>query len=306
VSVLLSEGIKSPTLDGLPITVYYGNILKPESLDAPFKNNDVVIHCAAATDVFPARNKFVNTVNIEGSQNIINACLKHSIKRLIYTGTANSFSFGASKEKPGVEDTPYISLRYGLDYMDSKRYAQDMVLEAVKNKGLPAVVVNPTFMIGPYDTKPSSGQMILALHKGKVPGYTKGGKNYVAVKDAAVAISNAIDKGRIGECYILGNENLTYKEAFDKIADAVGAKPPKIQMEDIFVKFYGALSSFLAGVFKFNPAVTKELAIISCDHHYYSAEKARKELDLPQTPIETAAKECFEWFKENDYLSKRI
>ena len=306
VSVLLLEGIKSPTLDGLPITVYYGNILKPESLDAPFKNNDVVIHCAAATDVFPARNKFVNTVNIEGSQNIINACLKHSIKRLIYTGTANSFSFGASKEKPGVEDTPYISLRYGLDYMDSKRYAQDMVLEAVKNKGLPAVVVNPTFMIGPYDTKPSSGQMILALHKGKVPGYTKGGKNYVAVKDAAVAISNAIDKGRIGECYILGNENLTYKEAFEKLANAIGAKPPKLKMANFVVKFYGTLSSFLATVFKFEPTVTKELAIISCDHHYYSAEKARTELGLPQTPIETAAKECLDWFKENDYLTKKI
>lgn len=302
VSVLLLEGTKSPTLEGLPITSFYGNILKPESLDKPFENQDFVIHCAAATNVFPARNEFVNTVNIQGSKNVASACLKNNIKRLIYVGTANSFSFGTTLDKPGVEDTPYASIRYGLDYMDSKRYAQEYILEAVKNEGLPAVIVNPTFMIGPYDSKPSSGQMLLALNKGKVPGYTGGGKNYVAVKDVAFAIANAIEKGRVGECYILGNENLSYKDAFTKLALAIGAKPPKMKMGNVIVKSYGAINSALAKVFKFTPAVTKELAIISCDHHYYSAEKARRELELPQTPIETAAKECFEWFKENGYV----
>lgn len=305
VSVLLLEGTKSPTLEGLPITSFYGNILKPESLENAFLNQDVVIHCAAATNVYPARNTFVNKVNIEGSKNIVEACLKHQIKRLIYVSTANSFSFGSTKQNLGVEDTPYAAIRYGLDYMDSKRYAQEYILDAVKNQGLPAVIVNPTFMIGPYDSKPSSGQMILALHKGKVPGYTSGGKNYVAVKDVALAMVNAIEKGRIGECYILGNENLTYKEAFNKLANAIGANPPKLKLADVVVKSYGAINSALAKIFKFEPAVTKELAIISCDHHYYSVEKARKELDLPQTPIEVAAKECFEWFKENGYLSKK-
>lgn len=305
VSVLLLEGTKSPTLDGLPITSFYGNILKAESLDEAFQHQEVIIHCAAATNVYPARNEFVNKVNIDGSKNIAEACLKHQIKRLIYVGTANSFTFGTTRENAGVEDTPYASIKYGLDYMDSKRYAQEYILEAVKTQGLPAVIVNPTFMIGPYDSKPSSGQMILALHNGKVPGYTSGGKNYVAVKDVAVAMANAIEKGRIGECYILGNENLTYKEAFNKLANAIGATPPKRKMANAIVKSYGAINSALAKVFKFNPAVTKELAIISCDHHYYSAEKARKELDLPQTPIEVAVKECFEWFKENGYLSKK-
>lgn len=305
VSVLLLEGTKSPTLEGLPITSYYGNILNVDSLEVPFQDKDIVIHCAAATAVFPARNAFVNKVNLEGTRNVANAVLKNNVKKLIYIGTANSFSFGTTKDKAGVEDTPYKSLQYGLDYMDSKRYAQEMILEAVKSEGLPAVIVNPTFMIGPYDSKPSSGQMILALHNGKIPGYTSGGKNYVAVKDVAFAIANAIDKGRIGECYILGNENLTYQEAFTKLANAIGAKPPKLKMADPIVKAYGSINTTLAKIFKFEPAVTKELAIISCDHHYYNVEKARRELDLPQTPIEVAVKECFEWFKENGYLSKK-
>lgn len=305
VSVLLLEGTQSPTLSGLPIMSFYGNILKPESLDLAFENQDVVIHCAAATNVYPARNEFVNKVNIEGSKNIADACLKHNIKRLIYVGTANSFSYGTTKKNPGTEGTPYLSVKYGLDYMDSKRHAQDTILKAVEKQGLPAIVVNPTFMIGPYDSKPSSGQMILALYYGKVPGYTNGGKNYIAVKDVAVAIANATEKGRIGECYILGNENLTYKEAFQKIGTTIGKNPPKLKLANAVVKSYGAINSSLAKVFKFNPALTKELAVISCDKHYYSAEKARKELDLPQTPIETAVKECFEWFRENGYLSKK-
>lgn len=305
ISVLLLEGSKSPTLDGLPIERFYGNILNPADLEKCISGQDVVIHCAAATSVFPARDAFVNKVNIEGSQNIIDACLKNDVKRLVYVGTANSFGYGSTIENPGKEGNPYVSAKYGLDYMDSKRRAQEIVLDAVETKKLPAVIVNPTFMIGPYDSKPSSGEMIIALHQGKVPGYTTGGKNYVAVKDAAFAIANAITMGEIGECYILGNENLTYKEAFEKIATTIGAKPPKIKLSSFVVKAYGGLSSFIANVFKTKPAVTKELATISCDRHYYSPEKARKVLQLPQTPIETAVQECFEWFKENGYLTKK-
>jgi len=304
VSVLLLSKTSTPTLDELNIIRYYGNILNPEDLEQCFKNQDIVIHCAAATNVYPARNEFVNTVNIQGTKNIINAALKHSINRLVYVGTANSFGFGETLEQPGTENNPYKSIKYGLDYMDSKRKAQELVLESVKQQKLPAVIVNPTFMIGPYDSKPSSGEMILALHKGRVPGYTNGGKNYVAVKDAAIAIANATTMGRVGECYILGNENLTYREAFEKIANAIGTKPPRVKLTKTMVITYGVLNSFFAKIFRFKPSVTKELAIISCDKHYYSAEKARNELQLPQTPIEVAVKECYEWFLTNGYINK--
>jgi len=304
VSALLLENTQSPTLDALNITMYYGNILNPADLDLCFKGQDVVIHCAAATNIYPARNEYLFKVNVGGTQNIIDAALKHSISRLIYVGTANSFGYGESLEHLGKEDNPYKSSKYGLDYMDSKRKAQELVLESVKNHQLPALIVNPTFMIGAYDSKPSSGQMILALHRGRVPGYTKGGKNYVAVKDAATAIANATAMGRIGECYILGNENLTYKEAFEKICSTIGVKPPTRKLTSNMVITYGMLNSFFAKIFRFQPSVTKELAIISCDKHYYSAEKAKKELQLPQTPIETAVKECYNWFITNGYINK--
>lgn len=303
VSVFLLEGESETTLESLPIHRFYGNILIPESLNEAFKANDVVIHCAASTSVFPPKDDLVNKINIEGSRNVCEACLQHDIKRLIAIGSANSFGNGISIDNPGTEESPFTGGKYGLDYIDSKRIERELVFDYVEKRGLPALVVNPTFMIGPYDSKPSSGRMIIALYKGKVPGYTGGGKNYIAVKDVAVAIANAITMGKIGEAYILGNENLTFKDAFAKFAKVLNVKPPRLHLTNFMTITYGNLSSISGRLFNFTPSVTKELARISTEKHYYSSEKAQKELKLPQTPIEIAVKDCFEWFKENEYLT---
>lgn len=304
VHVLIEPGKDPITLKGLPVNIIYGNILDKQLVEHAIEGKEVVFHCAASTSVYPPRNETVNKVNIEGTKNIISSCLKHTVQRLIYVGTANSFSYGDSMENLGVEDTPYISIKYGLDYMDSKYKAQQLILDAVENQSLPAIVINPTFMIGPYDSRPSSGAMILGLFNQKVPGYTTGGKNFVAVKDVAVAMANAITMGRVGECYIAGGINLTYKEAFELIAKTIGVKPPKKQLPNFVVKLYGSLTSLFAKIFRFNPAVTKELAVISCEKHYYSPEKAIKELQMPQTPLDVAIKDCFNWFSDNGYLKK--
>jgi dihydroflavonol-4-reductase len=305
VSVLLEPGKDPITLKGLPIHSFYGNILDKEALDQAFIGKDVVLHCAASTSMFPARSEIVNRVNIEGTQNIIDAALKHKIKRMVYVGTANSFGNGTTLDNLGKEGDPYNSAKFGVDYMDSKYKAQNIVLKAVTEKGLPAIVVNPTFMIGPYDSRPSSGAMILAIHKEKVPGYASGGKNFVAVKDVAFAMANAIEMGRIGECYILGNANLSYKQAFDLIAKTLNVKPPSRKLSTFMVTSYGTLNSFFARIFNYYPGVTKELSIISCENHFYSVEKARQELKLPQTPIETAVTECYNWFVENGYIKTK-
>jgi dihydroflavonol-4-reductase len=304
VSVFLEKGKDPITLKDLPINRYHGNIIDFQSVNEAVKGKDAVLHCAASTSVFPARNPVVNAVNIQGTANIVDSCIEHKVQRLIYVGTANSFAFSHDINNPGTEKGSYLSGKYGLDYMDSKKKAQDLVLNAVKENNLPAIVVNPTFMIGPYDSRPSSGAMILGVYQRRVPGYTLGGKNYVAVKDVAFAMANALTMGRIGECYILGNVNLSYKSAFETIASVVGVEPPKRKLSSFMVVTYGTLNSWFAKLFKYHPAVTRELAIISCENHFYSPDKARKELLLPETPISQAIAECFEWFKQNDYLNK--
>ncbi|HEY3429180.1 MAG TPA: NAD-dependent epimerase/dehydratase family protein [Cyclobacteriaceae bacterium] len=291
------------TLEGLTIEKFSGDLLNAEEVIKAAEGCEAVIHCAASTSVWPIRSEIVNTVNIEGTKSIIKAVQQNNIQRMIYVGTANSFGFG-SKENPGVEGNPYKSATYGLDYMDSRFKAQQVILKEVQENSLPAVIVNPTFMFGPYDSNPSSGAMIVALFKGKVPGYTSGGRNYLCAKDAAVAIANALTKGRIGECYILGNQNLSYKEAFEKIAATIGVKPPGIAIPAVFAKLYGRIGSLIGNISGKAPAISYPLSRIACDEHYFSPAKAVHELELPQTPIETGIKECFDWLKENGYLSK--
>jgi dihydroflavonol-4-reductase len=158
-------------------------------------------------------------------------------------------------------------------------------------------------MLGPYDSKPSSGAMIIAIIKGKMPAFSSGGKNWVYVKDVSRGVCNAMTMGRIGEAYILGGENLTYVDAVRRIAIAAGAKKiPNFVAPDFLLKTFGLLGTISGAITKKAPKLTINLAKIACDGHYFSPKKAIEELQMPQTPIEVGVKEAKEWFLENDYL----
>lgn len=298
--VLVQPGRQTVTLDGLNIERIEGDLLDIDSLTKAAEGAEAIYHVAASTSIWPSRNEIVNRVNIEGTQNIIALAKSLNVKKLVYVGTANSFSFG-TKEEPGVEGTPYIAGKYGLDYMDSKFKAHQLIDEAVKD-GVPAVVVNPTFMLGPYDSMPSSGAMVLAVYKQEVPGFAPGGRNYICVKDAAIGIANALEKGRVGESYIIGNKNMSYKEAFTLMAKTLNVKAPKIPMPKAVVLAYGKVSMWLFKLTGKKPVVSYPMAKIACDTHYFSAAKAVKELGLPQSPIEEGIKECFDWLDKNGYI----
>ncbi|MEM9821928.1 MAG: NAD-dependent epimerase/dehydratase family protein [Bacteroidota bacterium] len=288
------------SLEGLAIEKVEGNLLDPKSLGQAMQGCDAIIHTAANTSIWPDRSEVVRKVNIEGTQHIIDLALQQKIKRLVYIGTANSFGFG-SKTSPGDESRPYQSAKYGLDYMDSKYEAQVNLLKACKERGLPALTINPTFMFGPYDSKPGAGAMILAIYQQKVPGYASGGRNYIYVKDVAVATCNALHQGKIGESYIAGNVNMDYKEAFSTIAQTVGVKAPSLFIPPQISKVYGWLGSQFSRISGKAPTVSYAMARISCDEHYFSAQKAVDELGLPQTDIKIAIKESFNWLHTNGY-----
>ena len=302
VRVLKLRGTTSPTLEGLPIEEREGDVLDFESVQACMEGMDAVIHCAACTQVFPAKNDFIRRVNVDGTNNIANACLKLKVQRMLYVGTANSFGTVPDAPELADERCGYTSHVYGLDYMDSKREAQDLLLHRVAEDGLPAIVVNPTFMIGAYDSKPSSGQMITALLAGKIPGFAGGGKNYIHVRDFAVAMANAFTMGRIGECYILGHENLDFGVAFERMASVLDVKPPTRLLPDFGMVGFGRLNSLFAHLLGYHPAVSYELAQISCHYHYFDSSKAQRELQLPQSGLEQAVEDCVTWFREHNMI----
>jgi dihydroflavonol-4-reductase len=298
----LVEKSRGKRIANIPnINIFFGDLLNPDTIEAAAKGCDAIIHTAACTDMWPSRSEMICAINYQGTKNIVDIALKQKIKRLVHVGTANSFGFG-SNGTIGNESTPYSAAKYKLDYLDSKYQAQQMVLDAVKTKNLPAVIVNPTFMFGPNDSKPGAGAMILAVHKRKLPGYTTGGRNFAYVKDVATAIANALTMGRTGECYIVGNSNLTYQEIFGIIAKITNSKPPKTKLRPFFVKAYGLIGTLSGIITRKAPAVSYPMASISCDKHFYSSKKAIKELNLPQTDIELAIKEAFQWLVDNKYV----
>lgn len=301
VRILTEPGRVPVTLAGHSVDVVHGDIRDAGQVTAAAQGCDYIIHTAASTSIWPPRSSFLTEINIEGTRNVLQAAKTAGVTRLIHVGSANSFGFG-TKDAPGDETKPYACAHYGLGYMDTKYEAHALVLDAIDSMGLPAIVVAPTFMLGPYDTKPGSGKMILSVAHGEVPGYTVGGRCYIYVKDVAVGIANALTQGTLGECYIFGNENLSYREVFSLMARVAGVRPPRLKVPGSISRVAGAFGSFFGGLFGFEPKISLPMARISTDDHYYTAAKAVRELSLPQTPISVAVEDAFRWFQENGYV----
>lgn len=300
ISVLVHPASNSITLDGLKIRRFSGDILKLETLSEAVAGNEVIIHAAASTSVWPSRSEKVRRINIEGTRNVIDVALKQNIKRLVYVGSASSVNSNGNTS--GKYAFPFA--KYGLDYIDSKFEALKLILDAFNTKGLPALAVLPTFMIGCYDSAPGSGRMILKMANGEVNFYPNGGKNFIHVNDVASCIANSLTLGTIGRYYIAGNENLTYQQFFSKVAKIVGQPEPRFGVPDLVAKAIGLCGSLSGKIFKKQPLLTYSMARIACDKHFVSQSDAVTELNMPQTNIEIAIRDCYDWFVEHGYVKR--
>lgn len=286
------------SLSGTDHEIFYGNFINIIDAMEAAKGCDIVLHAAA--DTSQQKNGDHTHVNVTGTFNMLEASCKNQVNRFIFVSTANAFGYG-TKENPGDEN---LSPKYPFtssEYVISKINAQAMVLDYAKNGKLDAVVVNPTFMIGPNDAKPSSGTIITMMYNKKIIPVPPGGKNFVHVSDAAVGACNAIDKGKTGSCYLLANENLTYKEFFTKLEKVSGKSFYKIRFAPGVLNTLGTFGNLIskAGLkTNLNLINTKILSL----GNYYSSSKAVKELNLPQTPADVAIYDALEWFKKNGYL----
>ncbi|WP_246558645.1 NAD-dependent epimerase/dehydratase family protein [Hymenobacter piscis] len=301
VRALLRPGTPPPFPPAWNVAYQPGDLAQPATLAGAAAGCGAIIHAAALASVNPARDPALWAVNVGGTRAMLAEARRAGVGRFVYVGTANVFGFG-TQENPGDETRPYAGARYGLDYMDSKRAATDLVLAAVAREQLPAVLVHPTFMLGPGDVKPTSGALLLEIYRGRVPGYPPGGKNYVHVQDVAVATVNALTRGRVGESYILGHENLSYRAAFGLMAGVLGVPAPRWPVPAAAARLYGALSGWQARLTGRPGRLNAAMAAVANDGHYFRVEKARQELGLPQTSVAQAVAEAFEWFKLHRYV----
>jgi len=298
VRVLIQPGSPSKTLDDLSLEKIDCDLLgDKEVLAESISGCDAVFHCAAITDHW-ADPDVTWKVNLEGTRKVLDACVKAKIKKLIFVGSASSFQFGAA-ENPGDENGSFPPQYAGVAYMESKHRAMGLVKEYVSEFGLDAVIVAPTFMFGPYDSRPSSGELIRQFINRGMKFTSPGGRNFVHVRDVAKAAVNALEKGKSGECYILGGENLTYLDFFSKVAKLAGISPPRIVLPGPLILLGGTAGSLIGKITGKTAMINYRIARFSLLSTFYSPAKAIRELDMPQTPIERAIEESIQCLKEH-------
>jgi len=301
VKAMCLKGRITNTIQELPVEIVTGDILDKKFLLNEIAGSDYVIHIAALLSVWPRRSELTKKVNIIGTQNVVEVVKELKIGRMVHVGSASSFGHG-EKTTPGNENSPFIGAKYGMDYLDSKHDAQIMLLEEFKKNGFPVIVINPTFMIGPFDFGPSSGQMLLAICKGKLKWYNQGGKNFACSFDVAKATVNALTMGRIGECYIAGGENLSYKEFCIKSYKSINKKFNMKPVSNPILLSIGLISSVIARLTGKKPKLSFGMTLLAKENQYFSSNKAVTELNMPQTPIEEGINQSIEWFKANKYI----
>lgn len=301
VRVLLRQSSNPIALQGLEVEPFFGDIVNAEAVNAAVKDCDLVIHAAANTSQWGPDMHLHDAVNIQGTRHILNAVKHWNVARLVHVSTANTFKPG-TRTQPGDETGAFGYTELSTDYIDTKNQAQQIVLDAVRNEGVPAIVVNPTFMIGARDAKPSSGKMVLYYLKTPIVVCPSGGKNFVPVRDAAIGVVNAAEQGRVGECYLLAGANLDYRTFFTTIGAVSGRKKVMFTAPPGLLKIAGRSGDGISALIgKKIPLSYTNTALLTIDN-YYTPKKAVAELAMPQTPIRTAIEEAVHWFQEHGYF----
>ncbi|MGF1585335.1 MAG: NAD-dependent epimerase/dehydratase family protein [Bacteroidales bacterium] len=285
------------------LEAFYGNITDPGDVMKAAESCHIIIHSAAATNqALPDYSAFAN-VNVGGTDNILKACLKHNVKKLIFVSTANTLGYG-SKKFPGNENLPMKYPFTKSHYARSKAAAQVLLIRGLANSGTALTIVNPTFMLGPNDQKISSNIIILRAYNKRLVFIPPGGKNFIHVKDAATGVCYSIEHGTNGECYILANENLTYREFYSLMMKVTGQNSYLVTIPRYFLLLIGLAGNILrfAGV---RTSLSLTNMKILCTGNYYSPHKAVSVLKLTQTPTVKAIDDALSWFRSEDKLNQK-
>jgi dihydroflavonol-4-reductase len=288
--VLVYPGSTSTSLDGLDLDRAPGDLLDPGfDLAGAMAGCGAVLHCAAVTDLW-APEDLTRRVNVEGTRRVLDACLAANVRRLVFVGSASSFEPGAL-DAPGDETGGFPAAYRGVAYMESKHEAAELVRQYVRERGLDAVIVAPTFLIGPHDSRPSGGEVIRRFLTRGMRYVSRGGRNFAYAPDVAAGMLLALEKGRTGETYILGGQNLTYLDFFTMAARCLGGRPPKGALSDRSILRMGALAETAGKLVGKRPQFNRTIARLALLGTYYATRKAVEELGMPQTPTEVAIEE---------------
>jgi dihydroflavonol-4-reductase len=302
VRVLVRDGSDRSNLKELALEFAIGDLTDLKSLTRAIQDCGALFHVAADYRLGARDPSLLYLTNVEGTRNILEAARQAGVERTVYTSSVATMGIPPDGS-PGDEQTPVGLAAMIGHYKRSKFLAEQAVLEAAR-AGLSVVIVNPSTPVGPGDVKPTpTGQLVLDAASGRMPAYVDTGLNIVHVDDVAAGHLLAYHRGRAGERYILGGEDLTLKEILAHIARLTGRKPPSVRLPYAAVLPIAYLAEAWAKISGRSGRVTLEGVRMSRKRMFFSSAKAMRELGYSFRPPAQAFDDAVRWFRERGLLS---
>lgn len=301
VKALVRRTSNLENLQGLPVEIVTGD-LKDSNLAQLMVDCQVLFHVAAHYSLWHADRNQLYQSNILGTRNVLQAARESKIDRVVYTSSVAAI--GVAKNGHPVDETYQTPVGELVgDYKKSKYLAEQEAHEAAF-KGQDIVIVNPSTPVGSWDIKPTpTGEIILRFLRHQMPAYVNTGLNVIDVEDVAWGHILALEKGKTGDRYILGHQNLTLKEILDILAEITGIKAPTLTLPSWLPLTTAAIDEFLLTRLGKNPSIPFDGVRMSRQLMYYDASKAVQTLGLPQSPIPQALAKAVSWFHSREEKS---
>jgi dihydroflavonol-4-reductase len=301
VVVLVRPNSDRRNLKGLPVELREGQLEDAVSLESALAGCTALFHAAADYRLWVPDPAAMYRANVGGTTDLMRAAIKGGIKRVIYTSSVATLGLYADGQ-PADESTPVALADMVGPYKRSKFQAEEEVRRLVKEAGLPAVIVNPSTPVGPRDIKPTpTGRIIVDAASGRIPAYVDTGLNLVHVNDVAAGHLLAFERGRIGERYVLGGDDLGLAEMLAVIAELCGRRKPRIRLPRAAIYPIAFAAETVARLVGGEPFVTVDALRMAKKKMFFSSAKARRDLGYQTRPARQALQDALLWFRAEGY-----
>ncbi|HEY2138109.1 MAG TPA: hopanoid-associated sugar epimerase [Xanthobacteraceae bacterium] len=292
-------------LDGLDLEYVEGDLRDAQTIRPAMAGMRHVFHVAADYRLWARDSNEIVTNNVSGTRIMMEEALRAGVERIIYTSSVATLA--VKTDGTSVDETAPLDEHKAIGaYKRSKVAAERLVERMIATQGLPAVIVNPSTPIGPRDVKPTpTGRIIVEAALGRIPAFVNTGLNLVHVDDVADGHLAALDRGKVGERYILGGQNVQFSDMLATIAGLVGRRPPRIRIVRSAIVPIAFAAETLARFTGREPFVTLDALRMSKYRMFFTTAKAERDLGITARPFTAALADAIGWFREAGYLQRR-
>ncbi len=289
-------------LEGLDCEVVVGDMTDPADMNRALAGARRLYHVAADYRLWAPDPSTILAANREGTRAVMEAALAQGVERIVYTSSVATLRAGDADTI--VDETAPLAEGEAIGvYKESKVVAERLVERLVAERGLPAVIVNPSTPIGPRDVKPTpTGRILIEAATGRIPAFVDTGLNLAHVDDVAAGHLAAMDQGRIGQRYILGGENVSLRQMLADIAGLAGRKAPTVNLPRAPLYPLAYAAEAVARITGKEPFVTVDALKMASHHMFFTSAKAQAELGYAARPYQQALADALAWFKAAGYL----